>query len=143
MPTILINNGDVFEWRQVWPAIAETLGMDVGPDEPLSLAETMPPREAEWQALVRRHDLRAPERFADFVGQGFVYADLQFAYGAKRTPPTTLRQHDQGAAGGVPRLHGFGGHVPEVVPPIPRATLAAVGVSCVRATGAGWPGWTK
>jgi hypothetical protein len=24
------------------------------------------------------------------VGQGFIYADLQFAYGAKRTPPTTL-----------------------------------------------------
>src|SRR5207237_2424392 len=32
--TFNINNGDVFEWRQVWPAIAETLGMDVGPDEP-------------------------------------------------------------------------------------------------------------
>jgi len=88
--TFNINNGDVFEWRQVWPAIAETLGMDVGPDEPLSLAQTMPPREPEWQAIVRRHGLRSPERLDDFVGQGFVYADLQFAYGAKRTPPTTL-----------------------------------------------------
>jgi len=85
-----INNGDVFEWRQVWPAIADTLGMDVGPDEPLSLAEAMPPREAEWAAIVRRHGLRAPERFADFVGQGFYYVDAQFAYGARRPPPTTL-----------------------------------------------------
>jgi nucleoside-diphosphate-sugar epimerase len=87
--TFNINNGDVFEWRHVWPAIAETLGMDVGPDEPMSLAETLPPREAEWQAIVRRYGLRAPEHLADFVGQGFVYADAQFAYGAKR-PPTTL-----------------------------------------------------
>jgi hypothetical protein len=40
--------------------------------------------------LSRKYDLRAPETFAAFVGQGFVYADRQFAYGAKRTPPTTL-----------------------------------------------------
>ena len=88
--TFNINNGDVFDWRHVWPAIAETLGMEVGPDEPLALDEAMPPREPEWQAIVRRYRLRAPERFADFVGQGFVYADRQFATGARRTPPTTL-----------------------------------------------------
>jgi nucleoside-diphosphate-sugar epimerase len=88
--TFNINNGDVFDWRHVWPAIAETLGMEVGPDTPLSLAAAMPPREAEWQAIVRKHGLRAPERLVDFVGQGFVYADGQFAYGAKRPPPTTL-----------------------------------------------------
>jgi nucleoside-diphosphate-sugar epimerase len=88
--TFNINNGDVFEWRQVWPAIAETLGMEVGPDEPVSLDDSLPPREGEWRAIVRKYDLRAPETFAAFVGQGFVYADRQFAHGAKRTPPTTL-----------------------------------------------------
>jgi len=88
--TFNINNGDVFEWRQVWPAIAESLEMDVGPDEPLSLTEAMPPREKDWQAIVRRHGLRAPERLDEFVGQGFIYADMQFAYAAKRPPPTTL-----------------------------------------------------
>ena len=88
--TFNINNGDVFEWRQVWPAIADALDMEVGPDDPLSLADTLPPREKEWEAIVRRHGLRAPARFADYVGQGFIYADAQFAYGAKRPPPTTL-----------------------------------------------------
>ena len=88
--TFNINNGDVFEWRQVWPAIADTLGMDVGPEVPTSLAETMPAREPEWQAIVARHGLRSPSRLADFVGQGFFYADAQLAYGAKRPPPTTL-----------------------------------------------------
>jgi nucleoside-diphosphate-sugar epimerase len=85
-----INNGDVFDWRHVWPAIAETLGMEVGPDAPLSLAATMPSREREWRAIVRKHDLRSPERLADFVGQGFIYADGQFAYGRTEPPPTTL-----------------------------------------------------
>ena len=88
--TFNINNGDVFEWRQVWPAIAGALDMEVGPDDPLSLADALPPREKEWEAIVRRHGLRAPARFADYVGQGFIYADAQFAYGAKRPPPTTL-----------------------------------------------------
>jgi hypothetical protein len=85
-----INNGDVFEWRNVWPAIAETLGMDVGADDPRSLAETMPPREKDWEAIVAKYGLRSPVRFADFVGQGFIYADAQLAYGAQRTPPTAL-----------------------------------------------------
>jgi hypothetical protein len=64
--------------------------MAVGPDAPLSLAAAMPPREAEWRAIVGKHTLSSPERLADFVGQGFIYADGQFAYGAAQTPPTTL-----------------------------------------------------
>jgi nucleoside-diphosphate-sugar epimerase len=85
-----INNGDVFEWRHVWPTIAETLGMTVGPDQPASLAATMPPREAEWAAIVRKYGLRAPASLAGFVGQGFIYADGQLAHGATHSPPTTL-----------------------------------------------------
>ena len=88
--TFNINNGDVFEWRQVWPAIADALGLAVGPEEPMSLAETMPPREPEWAAIVARYGLRSPSRLSDFVGQSFFYADAQLAYGAKRPPPTTL-----------------------------------------------------
>ena len=88
--TFNINNGDVFEWRHVWPAIAETLGMEAGPDEPLSLAEALPPREKEWEAIVRKYGLRAPARFAEYVGQGFIYADAQFAYGAKRLSTTLV-----------------------------------------------------
>ena len=33
-----ITNGDVFEWRNVWPALAKTLGVETGPDTPMSLA---------------------------------------------------------------------------------------------------------
>lgn len=88
--TFNINNGDVFEWRHVWPTIAEALGMACGPDEPLSLAAAMPPREAEWRAIVAKYRLRSPASLAEFVGQGFIYADGQLAYGARQSPPTTL-----------------------------------------------------
>jgi nucleoside-diphosphate-sugar epimerase len=85
-----ITNGDVFEWRNVWPVIADALGMKPGPDRPQSLAETMPAREAEWRSIVRHHGLRAPERLSDFVGQGFLYADRQFCFGMDEPPPARL-----------------------------------------------------
>src|SRR5216683_8240705 len=34
-----VTNGDVFEWRSVWPAMAKTLGVNVGGDEPTSVAQ--------------------------------------------------------------------------------------------------------
>jgi nucleoside-diphosphate-sugar epimerase len=88
--TFNINNGDVFEWRHVWPDIADALGMEVGPDRPMSLATDMPAREAQWRAIVGKYGLCSPGDLDQFVGQGFVYADGQFAYGAKQSPPTTL-----------------------------------------------------
>jgi nucleoside-diphosphate-sugar epimerase len=83
-----VTNGDVFVWRQVWPAIAEALGMEPGEDRPMRLAVEMPPREAEWAAVVESYRLRSPPRLADFVGDSFVYADTLFAYGVEtpRTP---------------------------------------------------------
>jgi nucleoside-diphosphate-sugar epimerase len=35
-----ITSGDVFEWRNVWPALAETLGVEPGPDMPASAEPT-------------------------------------------------------------------------------------------------------
>ena len=32
-----VTNGDVFEWRNLWPAFAEVLGVRVGPDNPRSM----------------------------------------------------------------------------------------------------------
>lgn len=85
-----VNNGEPFEWRTVWPAIADALGMAPGPDLPLSLAEAMPKREAEWARIVARHGLRSPSRLADFVGQSFIYADRNFGYGLAAAPAPTL-----------------------------------------------------
>jgi hypothetical protein len=81
--TFNVTNGDVFVWRDVWPAIADALGMEVGPDEPQRLADEMPRVEATWAEIVRRHVLRAPARLDAMVGDAFVYADLLFGYGVQ------------------------------------------------------------
>jgi nucleoside-diphosphate-sugar epimerase len=75
-----VTNGDVFTWRGVWPAIAAALGMAVGEDRPMSLAQAMAGRAGDWDALRRAHGLAAPGLDA-FVGQGFHYADFTMGYG--------------------------------------------------------------
>ena len=34
-----LTNGDVFEWRNLWPGMAEVLGVEPGPDDPKSMAQ--------------------------------------------------------------------------------------------------------
>jgi nucleoside-diphosphate-sugar epimerase len=85
-----ITNGDVFAWPEVWPAIAEAMGMKVGSPEPQSLVQEMPKHATEWAAIVRKYQLRAPADMQEFVGASFGLADFCFAYGLDYTPPPIL-----------------------------------------------------
>jgi len=82
--TFNVANGDVFAWPHVWPALAEQFGMEPGEDRPLSLARDILPREEEWQRIVLKYGLAAPD-LRSFVGLSFEYADHQMGYG--RTSP--------------------------------------------------------
>ena len=62
-------------WEYAWSTIAEAFGMEEGEPAPQKLHHTMPPREAEWAAIVDKYGLRSPKTFKDFVGQGFFHAD--------------------------------------------------------------------
>src|SRR5215203_3444163 len=74
--TYNLTNGDVFLWENVWPAIAEAMGMEVGVHRPMSLTEDLPRRDQAWAALVDRYHLHAPRRLLDFVGyNSLVYTD--------------------------------------------------------------------
>ncbi len=84
-----VTNGDVFVWHNVWPAIADALGMTPGQHTPERLAETMPPQAEAWDAVRERHGLRAPGLDA-FVGKSFHYADFCMAYGADRAVSPAL-----------------------------------------------------
>jgi nucleoside-diphosphate-sugar epimerase len=79
--TFNITNGDTFSWPDVWPAIADALGMEPGENRPLRLAVEMPKQAGEWAAIVDQQKLQAPRSMADFVGDSFVYADVLFGYG--------------------------------------------------------------
>jgi nucleoside-diphosphate-sugar epimerase len=82
-----ITNGDVFTWREVWPTIADALGMEVGAPEPQSLAKEMPKRAKDWAAIVGKYGLLAPEDMHAFVGESFSLADFSFAYGVPNPQP--------------------------------------------------------
>lgn len=75
--TFNVANGDVFTWPDVWPAIADALGMAVGEPRPLSLEAAFASAEwqREWAAIADRHRLAAPRELAAFVGQSPIYAD--------------------------------------------------------------------
>jgi nucleoside-diphosphate-sugar epimerase len=81
-----ITNGDVGSWEDLWPIIADAVGIDPGPVEPMSLAKEMPKYEAQWAPIVRKYDLRAPISLDAFVGESFYFADACFGALAKSRP---------------------------------------------------------
>ena len=81
-----LTNGEVFAWRDLWPSMAEILGVETGPDEPLSLAEFLPAKAEVWDAIVRKHELR-PISMTELLGESHFYADFCLAYGATEQPP--------------------------------------------------------
>ncbi|MFN6941729.1 MAG: nucleoside-diphosphate sugar epimerase, partial [Parvibaculum sp.] len=84
-----VTNGDVFVWKNVWPAIADALGMKPGEAAPMSLGSEMPKRSRAWDAIRAKYNLAAPD-MASFVGESFHYADFTMAYGAERDVPAAI-----------------------------------------------------
>lgn len=81
-----LTNGEVFSWRDMWPALAEALGVEVGPDEPVSMAEFLPSKADVWDKIVARHGLRQIS-MDELLGESHYYTDFCFAYGATEPPP--------------------------------------------------------
>ena len=109
-----ITNGDVYCWRDVWPAIAAVFGMQVGEPRVQRLADTMPGRADEWAALVDRYRLRSPCEMGAFVGGSWAYADILF--GSPRAWPggSGAAQHGEDPSSRLRGLHRHRGHAPRV-----------------------------
>src|SRR3981189_486406 len=80
-----ITNGDVFEWRNVWPAMARILGVETGPDMPTSVAAYLKENADLWDRIVTKYGL-CSRSLRELVGQGDQHADFAFAYGAPEGP---------------------------------------------------------
>jgi nucleoside-diphosphate-sugar epimerase len=87
--TFNLTNGEVFEWRSLWPSFADTFGLEAAPDEPVSMAQLLPAKADLWDRIVAEHGLR-PIAMADLLGESHHYADLCFAFGATESPPPTF-----------------------------------------------------
>jgi nucleoside-diphosphate-sugar epimerase len=84
--TFNITNGDVFTWPNIWPAIAEAVGMQPGSDEPFLLQSL---GSADWDRARQHHELASPP-LADFVGLSLEYADYQMRYGHTEPGPPAI-----------------------------------------------------
>jgi nucleoside-diphosphate-sugar epimerase len=84
--TFNVTNGDVFTWPNIWPAIADAVGMRPGPDEPFLLQSL---GRADWDRARQRFGLESPALDA-FVGLSLEYADYQMRYGHTEPGPPAL-----------------------------------------------------
>ncbi|WP_134321734.1 NAD-dependent epimerase/dehydratase family protein [Cumulibacter soli] len=78
-----LTNGEVFSWPDLWPSVADTLGVPFAEQHPTSISEFLPTQEPVWADIVRKYELR-PTRIADLVGESHYYADALLGYGAKK-----------------------------------------------------------
>jgi len=80
-----ITNGDVFEWRNAWPVIAETLGLVAAEDTPREMHIFLPAHAKLWDEIVVKYGLR-PVPMKDLLGESHYVADFCFAAGAEIAP---------------------------------------------------------
>jgi nucleoside-diphosphate-sugar epimerase len=83
-----VANGDVFCFENVWPAIADAVGMQPGGAVPCSLVADIEPQEEAWSRIRSKYGLAAGD-LKSLVGLSFQYADYQMGFGRTTAPPPT------------------------------------------------------
>jgi nucleoside-diphosphate-sugar epimerase len=132
-----ITNGDVFEWRSVWPALAETLGVQTGPDTPMSVAAFIEKNADVWKHIVAKYDLRS-RNLRDLVGHGDQHLDFAFAYGAPEAPRafvSTIKLRQAGFTKAVDTEQAFRNALQSLIDSklLPRATPVEINTSSTSA----------
>lgn len=72
--TFNCTNGDIMVLKNIWPTIADALGMELGKNIPMKLSEEIPKHANEWDFIRNRYQLVSPD-IERFVGQSFQFAD--------------------------------------------------------------------
>lgn len=80
-----LTNGEVFSWKDLWPSMAECLGVEAAADRPVSMAQFLPAHSGTWDRIVAKCALRQLG-LAHLIGESHHYADFGFGYGLKQTP---------------------------------------------------------
>jgi nucleoside-diphosphate-sugar epimerase len=93
-----IANGDVYVWPDLWPVIAEEMGMDAGPPQPFSVRAYIDSEAPRWTAIVRRHGLSAPEDVAALLGESGSLADFALGNCGRSILTSTIKLRQAGFA---------------------------------------------
>ncbi|GAB3046950.1 SDR family oxidoreductase [Spirosoma pulveris] len=65
-----VTNGDIFRWRQIWPALADYFGVSTADPITFNLVTYMADKEMVWQAIVNRYNLK-PYTIGDLANWPF------------------------------------------------------------------------
>lgn len=65
-----ITNGDVFRWRDLWPAIADYFDLEMAQPQKIDLVHMMADKGPLWKRLVAQHDL-LPIPYEQLVGWNY------------------------------------------------------------------------
>jgi nucleoside-diphosphate-sugar epimerase len=84
-----LTNGEVFSWQELWPSLADAMGVPCADAQPMSLAQELPRLAPVWDEIVAKHQLR-PLSLLDVLGQSHQYADYTFGYGLTTMPAPAL-----------------------------------------------------
>jgi nucleoside-diphosphate-sugar epimerase len=84
-----VTNGEVCEWRELWPSIADALGLEPAEDMPRQLSSWLVEHAGTWDRVVERHNLRRLS-LIDVLGDSHHYSDFIFAHGVEEGPPAVL-----------------------------------------------------
>lgn len=63
-----VANGDAFAWANLWPLIAEEIGLPMGKPQPMSVRAYIDGEAARWASLVERHGLTVDPHL-QFLGE--------------------------------------------------------------------------
>lgn len=84
-----LTNGEVFSWHELWPSLADAMGVPYAEPRPISLADELPRLAGVWEEIVAEHRLR-PLSLLDVLGRSHQYADYTFGYGLTTMPAPAL-----------------------------------------------------
>ena len=87
--TYNLTNGEVFSFRDMWPRLAQTLGLEVGEDDLCLLSDFIPKNKIVWEAIVKKYGLR-DIGLDNILGESHFYADMCFASNLEEAPPPTF-----------------------------------------------------
>lgn len=93
-----IANGDVYVWPDLWPVLADEIGLPVEAPEPQSLVDAVGARADLWAALVGEHNLRAPEDWQVFLGESCALADFALNNCGRTVVTSTIKIRRAGFA---------------------------------------------
>lgn len=79
--TYNISNGDQFEFGELWNTVAEGLGMEIGPDRPVSVVEEVSRNADVWRDVVRSQGLAASTDPFEVAGESFAFVDRMAGLG--------------------------------------------------------------